>query len=67
MSVQMLPAIAALTFNADRRAAEHLQALARGRRARAETTKSLSRDITNGVVEEHLGPRPARHRKEKKS
>lgn len=39
----------------------------RGRRAGVPTTRQLARDITNGVVEEHLGPRPARHRKEKKS
>lgn len=43
------------------------QALARGRRARAESIRSLSKDITNSVVEEHFGPRSARHRKEKKS
>ena len=28
------------------------------------TPRELARDITNGVVEEQLGPRPARHRKE---
>lgn len=67
MTAQALSAIAALTFHADRRAAEQLQALARGRRARAETTRSLSKDITNGVVEDQLGPRPGRHRKEARS
>lgn len=67
MSVPALPAIAALAFHADRAAASHLADLARGRRARAETTRSLSRDITNGVVEDQLGLRPARYRKEKKS
>lgn len=59
-----LPAITALTFNADRAAEAHLIEMNRGRRALAETITSLSRDITNGVVEEHLGLRPARHRKE---
>lgn len=67
MSAQLLPAIAALTFNADRTAEAHLQQVNRGRRAREETITSLSRDITNGVVEERLGLRPARHRKEVQS
>lgn len=34
------------------------------RRKAAETLRSLSRDITNSVAEDVLGPRPARHRKE---
>lgn len=33
-------------------------------RARAETPTSLARDITNSVVEDILGRRPATHRKE---
>lgn len=33
-------------------------------RALPETPRSLARDITNSVVEEILGRRPARHRKE---
>lgn len=66
MTAQVLPAIAALTFNADRRAVAQLEAMNRGRRRAAlpPTPRQLSRDITNGVVEEHLGRRPARHRKE---
>lgn len=56
-----LPAIAALTFNADRTAEQHLVGLNRGRRAGSEQT---ARDITNSAVEDVLGPRPARHRKE---
>lgn len=40
----------------------------RGRRRAAQTTtRQLARDITNGVVEEQLGPRPARHRKDSQS
>lgn len=66
MTAQALPAIVALTFNADRAAEVHLQQANRGRRRAAlpPTPRQLSRDITNGVVEEHLGRRPARHRKE---
>lgn len=56
-----LPAIAALTFNADRGAAQHLITLNRGRRAGTEQT---ARDITNSAVEDILGRRPATHRKE---
>jgi hypothetical protein len=34
------------------------------RRATALSPRALARDITNGVVEDQLGPRPARHRKD---
>lgn len=33
-------------------------------RALTETTTSLARDITNSAVEDIVGPRPARHRKD---
>ena len=32
--------------------------------ALTETTSSLARDITNSAVEDIVGPRPARHRKD---
>lgn len=66
MSAPALPAIAALTFNADRAAEAQLTAMNRGRRRAGSplTPRQLARDITNGVVEEHLGRRPARHRKD---
>lgn len=69
MTAQLLPAIAALTFNADRTAEAHLQLRNRGRRRAVlpPTPRQLARDITNSVVEEHLGRRPARHRKEVQS
>lgn len=43
-----------------------LEAMNRGRRRAVlpPTPRQLARDITNGVVEEHLGPRPARHRRD---
>lgn len=64
-----LPAIAALTFNADQRAVAQLEAVNHGRRRAAlpPTPRQLARDITNSVVEEHLGRRPVRHRKEVQS
>lgn len=61
-----LPAIAALTFNADRTAEQHLINLNRGRRAGTERT---GRDIANDLFEDVMGVRhrPATHRKEKKA
>lgn len=58
-------------MSADAMTAPALPAIAaqRGRRRAVlpRTTRQLARDITNGVVEEHLGPRPARHRKDQSS
>lgn len=69
MSAELLPAIAALTFNADRAAESYLLQTNRGRRRSVlpPSPRQLARDITNSVVEEHLGRRPARHRKEVQS
>lgn len=59
-----LPAIAALTFYADRGAAQRLIDLNRGRRAGTERT---GRDIANDTFQDVMGVRhrPATHRKEK--
>lgn len=67
MTTELLPAIAALTFHANRDAEAHLTTTGRGRRRGAPTDQATARDITHSAVEDVIGPRPARHRKEQQS
>lgn len=59
---QRTAAVAALTFNSDRAAAEHLTAAARGRRAAPRTIATRARDLL-GALAERRGGRHSRGRR----
>lgn len=59
---QRTAAVAALTFNSDRAAAEHLTAAARGRRAAPSTVATRVRDLL-GSLAERRGGRHSRGRR----